>query len=475
MLRSNPLFLAFGLAAALTSTPVSAQVVTVDTLSWTGPTANRINIVFLGDGYTAQELDRFSDWSRDAFDSLFLNSKNPTRFYVDHKSMFNAFAIRTASTQSGVSHPSSGINKSTFYGCSFGGNWTTGSCNRNKAMQTAAKYLPEYSAMIMVFNDQGGLRATGGDPIYLPEGDYIHVVKHELGHNLADLGDEYEEAGRTGDCGETPNTTAETRREFIKWSRWILPATPIPSLTAIKTTTGLFEGANYQSSGCYRPEYDCLMRSYTGYDNGKLVQFCRPCAEEMIVKAYQTVSPIDSSLPAPGTVTVALHEHREFRVKPLAVPTIAVSWIVDGVAAPGAVSPTFALPDLAAGNHTLAAIVRDTTSAVRKMTYVLADTARWTVRVDAITSLARSGSGMVGGFEYSGRRLSLDLEQPGRVTIRRMNALGRTGRALAASESRPAGKAAWAVPAGGILSVTVTPAEGGGPVFHKILGPSPSR
>src|SRR5205085_2508768 len=130
------------------------------------------------------------------------------------------------------------------------------------------------------------------------------------------------------------------------------------------------------------PEYDCLMRGYTGYDIGKLVQFCRPCAEEMIVKAYQTVSPIDSSFPAPGTVTLASREHRQFRVKPLPVATIAVAWLVDGVPAAGAVSPTFALPDLAAGNHTLAAIVRDTTGAVRKSQYVMADTARWTVRVE---------------------------------------------------------------------------------------------
>ncbi|HKP97635.1 MAG TPA: M64 family metallopeptidase [Fibrobacteria bacterium] len=449
-----------------------AQTVTVDTLTWNGPTANRINLVFLGDGYTPKELDRFSDWAKAAFDSLFLEAKNPTRFYIDHKSMFNAFAVRTPSNQSGVTHPGK-VTRDTYYGCSFEGDWTTGNCNRSQALKTAAKYLPEYTTLIMVFNDQGGLRATGGEPIYMPEGDYIHVVKHELGHSLGDLEDEYVEDGRTKVCPETPNTTAETRREALKWNRWVLAATAIPTPAGTAGVTGLFEGAGYMSHGCYRPQADCIMHSYTGYDQGKLVQFCRVCGEEMILQAYQRVRPVDSAFPPAGAVTMQTLERREFRVKPLAVATIAVDWFLDGKAVVSATPGRLTLGDLAAGDHKLAALVRDTTPEVRKNKGLLADTVAWTIHVAPITGTV-AARGSVAGYAIAGDRLSLDLPGPGLVTLRGLDPLGRTVGMPADGEAAPAGRTVWKLPKGvRMLSVTVSSGNGAFAPYHRVIPLSP--
>src|SRR6185369_3528062 len=155
----------------------------LDTLRLAGPTDNRINIVFLGDGYLAGEMKAFTDGAKADLDSIFGEAWDPTRFYVDYAGAFNAFAIKTPSHESGVSQPDLGINRDTFYKCQFGGQYSLGQCDDSAALDQVGRLMPEFDVIVMMFNRADDQRATGGQIIYLHQGSPAYILKHEIGHN----------------------------------------------------------------------------------------------------------------------------------------------------------------------------------------------------------------------------------------------------------------------------------------------------
>src|SRR5690606_922508 len=104
-------------------------------------------------------------------------------------------------------------------------------------------------------------------------------------HSFADLGDEYSSAYPGYPDIEEPNTTRETRREFIKWNHWIEEATPVPTpaISAYSGVIGLFEGAHYHASDWYRPKRECKMRSL-----GQ--EFCAVCGEAIVIALAERIS-----------------------------------------------------------------------------------------------------------------------------------------------------------------------------------------
>jgi hypothetical protein len=75
-------------------------VIGVDTILKSGPISERLNLVFMGDGYdntqTAQLVSDATSLSN------YLLSVPPFSYY---KNYFNVFVIKCVSPQSGISHP----------------------------------------------------------------------------------------------------------------------------------------------------------------------------------------------------------------------------------------------------------------------------------------------------------------------------------------------------------------------------------
>jgi hypothetical protein len=111
----------------------------------------------------------------------------------------------------------------------------------------------------------------------LADPDWVGL--HELGHGAFGLADEYcyEAGSYTGSEPLEPNVTAVNTLTGLKWASLVVPTTPIPTTTnpdltcltcdtqpspVAVGTVGLFEGAEYVACGCYRPEYNCLMRTF---------------------------------------------------------------------------------------------------------------------------------------------------------------------------------------------------------------------
>ena len=132
-------------------------------------------------------------------------------------------------------------------------------------------YMPQCDLSILLVNDNTDGGSDGfyrtaivskGGVAYEASSGQPGILSHEVGHVLANLGDEYDLPYPGFPDTEEPNTTQQTNRALIKWNAWISPSTPVPTPpSAGDGVVGLFEGAHYHSTGWYRPQLNCAMRA----------------------------------------------------------------------------------------------------------------------------------------------------------------------------------------------------------------------
>src|SRR5258706_6260432 len=151
-----------------------------------GPPADKVDLLLLGDGYTAADMDK---WHRDAqrMASL-LFAVSP---FKEHRQDFNVWAIDTPSVLSGVSGPSEGVYRRTPIGATYDafGSERYVLTFDNKRMREIAAAAP-YEFVEIVVND----RKYGGGGIHnplLPEGPGPApgppLCVHEFGASIAGL------------------------------------------------------------------------------------------------------------------------------------------------------------------------------------------------------------------------------------------------------------------------------------------------
>lgn len=300
-----------------------------------GDPATKVDLLFLGDGYSEEQLPKFHSDVERLSAALFRWAPFATR-----KSDFNVRAIDTPAGQSGISRPRAGVYRDSPLGASY----NTFDSERyvltldDRAWRDAAAAAPYDFVMILV-NE----RKYGGGGIYQlystaaansSFADYLLV--HEFGHHFAGLGDEYytspvayeEFNGQMQEPWE-PNVTALGDPRNLKWrglatadielptpwdkehfeaeSRRIqkeraelrdagAPEEKLEALFERERTlmtdllsrsehsgeVGAFEGASYQAQGLYRPATDCIM-----FTRDK-VGFCVVCqrAIERVIDLY---------------------------------------------------------------------------------------------------------------------------------------------------------------------------------------------
>jgi len=163
------------------------------------------------------------------------------------------------------------------------------------------------------------------------------------------------------------NVTTITERDSIKWNAgggpplgWIEFSTPVPTTDTVANQPGLYEGARYCPEDVYRPTYDSAMRNL-----GRPFDFVN---EELLVRRmYAFMSPLESSLPEGGSVTVRQGASTDFSVDTTNSESLSVNvtWLVDGVVAGSGAAYSQDSSDLSIGNHTVTAQIEDTSSRVR--------------------------------------------------------------------------------------------------------------
>lgn len=380
--------LAFAVLCALIT---RAQTFTVDTILNNGDKTNRINLVFMGDGYTSSQQAQFIVDVNTILDKFFLTSP-----LTEYKPFFNVYAVRVNSVESGAKHPNSATDCSTaspavpvmtpntYFGATFdyGGTHRLLYCPNTTAINNVLQTnTPWFDKALIVVNTPYYGGSGGNYSIGSVHPSSAEIMIHEFGHSFAGLADEYGGSYCTG--LEKPNVTQETNPSLIKWKNWINPGMPIPTpANSNCSSVGLYNGANYCTNGWYRPKCDCKMRTLNQ-------PLCDVCKQEFILKILQTVNLIDSYTPSNASViNMASNGSQVFNAQVLNdIPnTIKTQWKLDGnVVATNTESYTVDASTLTTGTHTLILTASDTTAMAR--TVLPSYTTTWNINIGSGSSV----------------------------------------------------------------------------------------
>ena len=248
-----------------------------------GDPAKCVDIVFLAEGYTRDEMPKFRNDVKKMTDILF-----KAQPYNDYKDKINIWAVESPSNESGTDIPGENIYKNTVMNSSF----YTFDVDRYlttldlKSVNDYAGLVPHDNIIILVNTSKyGGGGVYNYYSITAVDNTYSNTVfVHELGHSFAGLADEYytsevpsEEYYKFDVEPWEPNIT--TLVDFhSKWENLIDKSTPVPTPPEPKyyNTLGLFEGAGYSATNIYRPTFNCTMKS------NEAEGFCPVCTKAII-------------------------------------------------------------------------------------------------------------------------------------------------------------------------------------------------
>lgn len=292
-----------------------------------GPAEQKVDIVVLGDGYTAEEMPKFRKDAKRLTGELF-----KVEPYKSRKSDFNVRAVETPSAVSGVNRPHPGVFKRTplsVHYSSFDSERYALSYD-NRTVRDVSSAVP-YEFTVILINEE----TYGGGGIYRLYGSLAadnafsdYIIIHELGHHIAALADEYYTSQVSYELSEKVtvepwelNITALLDKDNLKWKHLVKPGTPLPTpwskkefeafsmsiqkernrlrkakakeaeLEALFTreretenrmfakdkyvnTVGAFEGAGYRAKGYYRSSVNCIMFT-------RDMHFCPVCRDAL--------------------------------------------------------------------------------------------------------------------------------------------------------------------------------------------------
>jgi hypothetical protein len=257
----------------------------------TGDPHISLDIVFIAEGYTKGEAEKFRADVKRLADILFLEA--PFDKYQDR---INIWAVEAPSQESGTDVPGEGIYVNTALSSSY----YTFNVDRYlttqdiKAVNDYAASAPHDQIVVLINSPRyggGGVynyySAVTSDHHFTPQ-----VFTHEFGHGFAGLADEYynsevayEEFYPLDVEPWEPNITTRVNFES-KWKDMIARSVPVPTPNDKRYTgvTGLFEGGGYSAKGIYRPSFDCRMKSNQA---DSFCEVCQTAIEQMILSYLQ--------------------------------------------------------------------------------------------------------------------------------------------------------------------------------------------
>ena len=306
----------------LTIRKTAPAVNDVVTIINSGNPAKKVDLLIIGDGYTENEKGLFLKDAKKASKALF--SVSP---FKERTNDFNVRAINATALESGTNRPSNG----TFRFSQTGTTYDAFRSERyvlafdNESLRNIAQYAP-YEFVLILANSStyGGGGIFGLYSTAAAHSDWAdYLVVHEFGHHFAALADEYYTSPNVYGTSEKrmepwePNVTAFHDPESLKWKHLVTKNTPIATPWPKKEfeafqkenqarrmklrqdnrpeeemnqlfrdeqefeenlfaespyheSIGVFEGANYEATGFYRSEINCIM--FTRY-----TKFCQVC------------------------------------------------------------------------------------------------------------------------------------------------------------------------------------------------------
>jgi len=338
----------------LLSTAASARAAYV-TMIDNGPSSNRVDIVFLGDGYTAADhaAGTYVDHINSYAGSMFADTANSSPYYR-YRNFFNVHRVNVTSNESGADIPPEGIYRDTALNASY---YWDGSTERLLYVSTSAanaardaglagaEFTAEMQYVTVNHTKYGG---GGGSYAVFAGGNSSanELALHEVAHSFSHLADEY--GGYAGPyTGPEPAEVNVTKDPTgAKWSRWL--GYDQPGIGVI----GAYEGGRYYDTGIYRPSLSSKMRDLNR-------PFDAVGRERIILDIYDLVDPLDEWLDNSSSLT----NPDELFVQCVDSDVLEIEWLVDGTKVAGATGETFDLlaAGYGAGDYSVEAHVFDPT------------------------------------------------------------------------------------------------------------------
>ena len=217
-------------------------------------------IVIMGDGYTAEEQDKFL---RDAAEKARgMLTWSPYKEYSDR---INIYAVQAVSNESGISEYRGKSVDTYFHVAAYGKalGFTSGGTDKAKALRAELEesYLDagaNVGTIHVLCNSEGSFGASQNSLFSFSANSEDNqngtVMAHEIAHSIGGLGDEYER------YTNKPNTSDTTNPETIKWAKML-------GFRGIGVTQAGTETA-------FAPSRECMMR-WLGQP------FCEVCKMEL--------------------------------------------------------------------------------------------------------------------------------------------------------------------------------------------------
>ncbi|MEM7755224.1 MAG: M64 family metallopeptidase [Planctomycetota bacterium] len=291
---------------------------------------NRLEIVFVGDGYTASELGIYAAQVDQFSDEMF--SYQPL---TNYRALFEVYRVDVVSNESGVDNdPSLGIDRDTALDMRY---WCNNierllCVNVSKAF-SYANTAPGVDQVVALANSSkyGGAGYPGSNigTASAGSGAAADIVVHELGHALGDLADEYTYGGPTAwpggeqfDANLSTFPSADMLAQERKWWRWLGASIP-----GFDGSTSTYQGGGYSVTGVFRPTNNSKMRNL-----GR--PFNLPSSERLIREIYRVVNVVDVATPTsegPQASDVLFIDPVD-----LVIDTIEIAWTLNGSPVTGA-------------------------------------------------------------------------------------------------------------------------------------------
>jgi len=420
----------------------SAQVFEVETIQYKGSSDKFINIVIMGDGYTASQQDLFITKATD-----FANSLTNITPWSNYKNYFNIYAIKVISNESGAIHPNTASdcntanppvpvsNPDNYFKTQFdyaGIHRLIVPTSDARIASVLAANVPDYDQLIIIANssDYGGSGGSYATTTTHPAG--VEITAHEMGHSFANLADEY----YAGDqyFFERPNMTAQSNPATNKWRNWLTTGTGI-------SIQNYCCGGN--SASWYKPTTNSCKMEILG------VPYCAVCKEGIIERVHSLVNPIVAY--EPETLNIeSTQQFLNFNLSELMLPvpnTLNIKWQLDGAVLSNT-SANYQLDQttLTNGIHTLSATVTDDTTLIRVDNHaaVHASIVTWNINktslgINAVASDSQISYAVYPNPASNVATIELDLQKNSTISVDLISADGKVLQHLK-SKTAAAGK-----------------------------------
>lgn len=217
-------------------------------------------IVIMGDGYTAEEQDKFLRDAAEKARGMLMWSP-----YKEYSDRINIYAVQAVSNESGISEYGGKSVDTYFHVAAYGKalGFTSGGTDKAKALRAELEesYLDagaNVGTIHVLCNSEGSFGASQNSLFSFSANSEDNqngtVMAHEIAHSIGGLGDEYER------YTNKPNTSDTTNPETIKWAKML-------GFRGIGVTQAGTETA-------FAPSRECMMR-WLGQP------FCEVCKMEL--------------------------------------------------------------------------------------------------------------------------------------------------------------------------------------------------